>query len=107
MTTDVKQNIKARETWLRGLHIVIFAVIYSIAEIVLAAVVLFQFLSTLFTARKNDRLLEFGDNLSAFIYQILKYLTFNTDHKPFPFDEWPSSDREAEDTGSGDIVKHT
>ncbi len=107
MSTDVKENIKARETWLRGLHIVIFAVIYSIAEIVVAAVVLFQFLSTLFTGRKNDRLLEFGDNLSNFIYQILEYLTFNTDHKPFPFDEWPGSQKKSGDQGSGDIVENT
>lgn len=119
MTTDIKQNLKTRTTWLRGLYILVFAVIYSIAEIVVAAVVLFQFLSTLFTATKNQRLLDFGNNLTSFIYQVLQYLTFNSDNKPFPFDEWPGSsegrskEHHAEpgtdhsDDPSGKIIGHT
>lgn len=110
MTTDIKQNLKTRTTWLRGLYILIFAVIYSIAEIVIAAVVLFQFLSTLFTAKKNERLLTFGDNLATFIYQVLKYLTFNSDNKPFPFDEWPGSSEGRTgqtDSQSGNVIENT
>lgn len=89
MAQDIKQNLKARDTWLRGLYIIIFAVFYSIAEIVLFAVVLFQFLLSLFTAQTNQRLLKLGQSLSTYIYQIVMYITFNSDQQPYPFGAWP------------------
>jgi hypothetical protein len=89
MDEDLKQNLKARRTWMRGLYIVIFSVFYAIAEIVLFAVVLFQFLLTLFTATRNQRLLKLGQSLSTYIYQICLYITFNSDHQPYPFGAWP------------------
>jgi hypothetical protein len=106
MSSDIKQHLKAQSTWMRGFYIILFAFIYSIAEVVLAAVVLFQFLTTLFTGNKNERLLEFGNNLSSFIYQILKYLTYNSDDKPYPFDEWPgSTEKEHKGDEPGKIIE--
>ncbi len=108
MSAEFKQHLKEQSTWLRGFYILLFAIIYSVAEIVLAAVVLFQFVTTLFTGNKNSRLLEFGNNLSTFIYQILKYLTYNSDDKPFPFDEWPGESGEKyEGEKPGKIIEHT
>ncbi len=68
---------------------VLFAVILYISKIVLFAVAILQFLSTLFTGGSNDRLTEFGEKLGRFIYQVIRFLTFNTDDMPFPFADWP------------------
>jgi len=87
----VKENISSKQTWLRGLFIVIFAVIYSITEIVIWFVVLFQFIAVLFTGQSNARLLSFGAQLSRFVYQILQYITYNSDERPFPFAPWPDN----------------
>ena len=65
--------------------------IYSLAEVLLTAVVVFQFLATLFTGETNARLRLFGLSLAAFIYQIASFVTFNSDEKPFPFGPWPES----------------
>lgn len=89
MEQDLKNNLKAHKTWMRGLYIVIFSIFYGIAETVLFAVVLFQFLLTLFTATTNQRLLKLGQSLSTYIYQICLYITFNSDHQPYPFGAWP------------------
>jgi hypothetical protein len=91
MNTELKQRLTASATWLRGLFIIIFAIIYSLAEVLLTAVVVFQFLATLFTGAPNAQLRLFGLSLAAFIYQIVSYLTFNSDEKPFPFGPWPES----------------
>jgi hypothetical protein len=85
----LQQNLKRGEIWLRLLFLILFAVIYGIAEIVLGAVVLLQFGFVLITAERNPRLLRFGAELSRFMYQIFLFVTFNTDQKPFPFAEWP------------------
>lgn len=89
MDDEIKTNLGRGDTWLRGLFILIFGAIYALAEIVLIAVVVFQFLHTLVTARANPRLQEFAQSLAAFIYQIVLYVTFNSDVRPFPFAPWP------------------
>jgi Domain of unknown function (DUF4389) len=89
MNPELKQRLTAGDTWTRGLFIVIFALIYSITDILLTAVVVFQFLATLFTGETNARLRAFGLSLAAYIYQIIAFMTFNSDEKPFPFSVWP------------------
>ena len=89
MDDELKSNLKAQATWMRGLYILIFTIFYGIAEIVLFAVVFFQFLLRLFTGSTNQRLLKLGQSLSTYVYQICLYITFNSDHQPYPFGAWP------------------
>jgi hypothetical protein len=95
MTNEVTQNLKSQSTWMRGLYMLIFAVCYTIAEIVLFAVIVFQFLLKLFTADTNDRLRKLGQGLSTYIYQILQYMNFNSDYQPYPFGAWPKGEPKA------------
>ena len=39
MKDDIKQNIKELKTWLRGLYMLLFLVLYSIAKVVIFAVI--------------------------------------------------------------------
>jgi len=86
---EAREYIKRTSTWLRGLYIILFAVLFYLAEVVIAAVVLFQFLHTLLTGKPNPRLLTFGLSLSTYAYQILAYLSYNSDERPYPFAGWP------------------
>jgi len=89
MEDEIRQNLRNRTTWWRALYMLLFTVIYGIAEVVIATVVLFQLLSVLFTGCTNERLLTLGQNLSTYVYQILLFLTFNSDERPYPFGDWP------------------
>lgn len=86
----IVDNFLTRSTWVRGLFMVLFVVFYSIAEILVTAVVVFQFLHVLFAGRQNERLLSFGDSLSIYVYEIMLFFTYNSEEKPFPFGEWPA-----------------
>ena len=92
MDDDIKENLKSSDTWTRVLYMVLFVVLYSLAEIVLTAVIVFQLLLVLFTASKNARLLKLGQSLSTYIYQVLSYLSFNSDYKPYPLGAWPNGE---------------
>ena len=70
----------------------LFLLIYGVAEILISAVVVLQFFFVLFSGEQNVRLREFGSSLSIFVYQIMSYWTYNSEEKPFPFGGWPSSD---------------
>ena len=92
MSHDIKENFKQQSTWLRGLYMLMFALFYSVADIVLFAVVIFQFLLKLFTGNNNPRLLKLGQSLATYIYQIIQFLTFNSDYQPYPFGAWPKGE---------------
>ncbi len=89
MSKNLKENLISRGLWTRALHMILFAITYSIAGTVMAAIVVVQFLFVLFTGHRLPRLLSFGEGLAVFIYQVLRFLTFNTEDKPFPFGNWP------------------
>jgi hypothetical protein len=95
MSNDVKENLKSQSTWIRGLYILIYGVFYTIAEIVLVAIIVFQFLLMLFTSETNERLGKLGQGLSTYIYQILQYMSFNNDYQPYPFGAWPKGEPKA------------
>ncbi|UCG38060.1 MAG: DUF4389 domain-containing protein [bacterium] len=86
---SVWSNITRGETWLRGVVMLLFVVIYGVTEVLLFAVVLLQFLFTLVTGDQNGRLREFGYSISVFVYQMVRYWTYNSEEKPFPFAPWP------------------
>ncbi len=90
MSGDIKENVSRRSIWLRLLFMIVLGVAYRVAELITFAVVVFQFLSSLFTGQPNDRLARFGRNLARYFQQIIVYMTFATEEKPFPFAPWPN-----------------
>jgi len=75
---------------LRILWMVVFVVVWQVAEIVLAVVVLVQLAYRLFYGAPSPSLMSFGDSLSQFLAQIGRFGTFHTDQKPWPFADWPA-----------------
>jgi len=95
MSNDIKDNIKQQSTWIRGLYMVLFSIFYTIADFVLFAVVVFQFVLKLFTGDTNDRLRRLGLSISTYIYEILQFLSFNSEQHPYPFGTWPKGESRA------------
>ena len=89
---NIWKNLINGQTWLRGLFMLLFVLIYGFTEVIITAVVLLQFLFVLFSGEKNARLKEFGQGLSLFVYRIIRYWTYNLDEKPFPFSPWPGNE---------------
>ncbi|MEX2124003.1 MAG: DUF4389 domain-containing protein [Woeseia sp.] len=89
---EFEEHIKSRSTWLRLLFMLILVALYCVSRIVVGAVVVLLFFWVLLTGETNERLKGLGQSLATYTWQIIRYLTFNTESRPFPFDEdWPSS----------------
>jgi Domain of unknown function (DUF4389) len=90
----LEEHLKARSTWMRLLFMIVIGVCHELARLVGAVVIVLQFLHVLFTGEANPRLKDFGLSLAQYFYQVVEYLTFNTEVRPFPFDaEWPAPRR--------------
>lgn len=95
MTTDMdadvdKDNKDKKAIWIRGLFMLLFLVIYGVAEVVVAAVAVIQFGWVVVTEERNPRLERLGASASEFIYEIVCFWTFVSERKPFPFSDWPT-----------------
>lgn len=88
MNEEVK-HYKNKSVWLRGLYMLIFLFLQSVAKFVAFAVIVLQFVNVLFTAQTNQHLLKLGKSLSIYHYQIFMYLTYNSEQQPFPLGSWP------------------
>ena len=91
MNEALKANLTSGRTWKRLVHMILFVVVFNVAELVVAFVVVVQFAFKLITGEANQQLAEFGDGLAAFFRQMIAFLTFRTDDKPFPFAPWPQA----------------
>jgi hypothetical protein len=91
MDEELKKNIRESKTWLRGLYMLMFLVFYAVAKVIIFAVIAFQFILMLLTAKTNEKLVKLGKSLSTYLYQILLFLTFNSDEHPYPFGAWPEN----------------
>ena len=92
MDDDLKQNLTAAETWIRGLYILMFVFMLVVARLVTGAVVVIQFLFTVFTGKTNGNLKSFGASLARYVYNCLLFVTYNSNDKPFPFSDWPAEE---------------
>ncbi len=95
MEQNFKENMGHKDTWIRLVFMLLFAVAFYVTSGIVVAVVVFQFLSKLVTGKANDRLREFGQNIGLYLRDIVAYLTYHTEEKPFPFAAWPTGGKSA------------
>lgn len=92
MEAATKQRLTSQDIWTRALFMVLFFIAYLIARFIITVLAVFQFLTVLITRQANQPLLRLGNNLSQYVYQIFRFLTFNSEDHPFPFGAWPDDE---------------
>ena len=100
----LKSNITSSDHWIRLLFMILFAVVLYVAGIVVGVLVLVQFLFALITGSDNTNLRQLGDSLTQYIAQTLRFLTYNSNEKPFPFADWPEAAPVAEVVEPEEVV---
>ena len=93
----IEENLKSRTTWLRLLFMAIYGLFIGLAGMIGTVIVIIGFFWVLFTGEVNRELRQIGQAIASYMYDIIRYLTFNTDRKPFPFGgSWPSGEAKEE-----------
>ena len=76
----------------RLLYTIFFVVITKIVSLIICIVVIAQFLYSWIGNSLNEKLLSFSASLSEYAKQLIAYISFNSDEKPWPMGEWPRED---------------
>ena len=90
--TENKVPFASSDTWIRFAYMALFTVLLLAARLVISILVIVQFVLVLFSGKDNENLRNLGQGLGKWVYQTIMFLTFNSENKPFPFDEWPLID---------------
>lgn len=88
---QLKSNLTSSKHWLRLVFMLLFAAVLQLASLVMWILVAVQFVFSLVTGEDNQHLRRFGHSLSTYIYDVLKFLCYSSEEKPFPFADWPAS----------------
>ena len=87
---QLKSNLTSSKHWLRLVFMLLFALVLQVASLVMWVLVAVQFVFSLITGEDNQHLRRFGHSLSTYIYEVLKFLCYSSEEKPFPFADWPA-----------------
>ena len=86
-----KENLLKQGKWLRLLWMIGFSFIYYLSMTVLWIIVLIQFLFVLFTDKRSSNVIKVSQGFRNYMVQILDFITYQSDEKPFPFNDFPKS----------------
>lgn len=100
MADDIDQivdNLKQPSSWIRVLFMVGFVILlYLIIAPVIFVLMLVQALFVLLTGEYNANLKHLGAALAQYVLQILLFISYNSDLRPFPFTDFPPMDPDPE-----------
>ena len=80
-----------RPVWKRGLLMLLFVIAFGLAQMLLNALAIVQFVWLLVKREPNQPVAGFGMSLSKWLADVAQFLTCATDERPFPWRPWPQA----------------
>lgn len=104
MSDDIVENLRQPSHWFRIAFMVAMAIVLYVVSLVLTVLTVAQALFSVFTGSDNENLRSLGKDLSTYVHQILEFLTYNSEVKPFPFSPYPVSEPAPASSGAKSAV---
>jgi len=78
--------------WVRLLLMgLMYIILFSLVQFIVTITLLVQWVLVLLSGEPNMRLQQFTKGLNIYAYQILEFINFNSETRPFPLSDWPES----------------
>ena len=78
--------------WMRGVYMIIFLVLFAVAETVLTLVALLQFGWLIVYRQPQEALTRFGAALGRWLDEVARYQSARSEIRPFPWSDWPKGE---------------
>ncbi len=90
MTIESDNPSESTSQGKRAIFMLLFWIVSRFTFSLVFFIAVFQLICVFVTSRPNKKVLHFGRSLSYYLAQIVDYLTYNSEEKPWPFQEWPT-----------------
>lgn len=84
---QIKSQVQDTGTWVRLFFTVLFIMIFYVVFGITAIVALIQFATRILTGKPLGSLYDFNQKLAEYARDLVAYITYASDAKPFPFKE--------------------
>ena len=88
-TVALTENIKEPSIWVNFFLKVIYLIFLNFIIPFLGFITLLQLLFSLGSKKPNDNLISFSKKISIYVYQIINFITYSSDERPWPFNAFP------------------
>lgn len=86
----LKNKLANPKHWLRLLlMLLMFMILFNLVKFIVSITLIVQWVLVLITGTPNERLKNFTKSLNQYGYQIMEFVSFNSDKRPFPLSDWP------------------
>tara|TARA_Y100000310_G_C20555210_1_gene750146 strand:+ start:359 stop:640 length:282 start_codon:yes stop_codon:yes gene_type:complete len=80
-----KKMSERKEAWFRILVAIVSGIILGIWRILIKILMIINWFITIFTGKRNKELADFCEYWNTEIYKFIRYMTFVSNERPFPF----------------------
>ena len=87
-TGEAKQEDKTLQ-WMRLGYMVLYIVIGYFISAIVFCIAIVQFIYSLINKEPNQKLLAFSHNFAIYAKEIIEYLSYNSEEKPWPIGDYP------------------
>ena len=103
MNDNNRTNFANPDLWIRLIYMVLFGLLSWLARVVVLIIAAVQFLLVLLAGSGNHNLRRLGDSIARWTQQTYLFLSFASEQKPYPFQDWPAPEESGElDSGAGE-----
>jgi Domain of unknown function (DUF4389) len=74
---------------IRLLYTLLFLIVFGIVHVLINLATIFQYIFALITLKPSEPVRRFANQVAAYGYRVMRYLTLNDSVRPFPFSELP------------------
>ena len=92
ISDEATSNIKDSSTWIDALLVVVYLLVISYSIFLLWIIAFAQFIFKLITKKPNKNLGDLTNVFQKFINQIIDFVTFETEERPYPFNSLKNSE---------------
>jgi|TARA_B110000459_G_C16521822_1_gene452876 hypothetical protein len=90
---DIVDNLKQTSHWVRVPFMLVYGfVLYLFFVPVVIVMMTAQIIFALITGESNRNLRGLGSVVQQYVSQIIDYITYNSNERPFPFSDFPEED---------------
>jgi len=86
---EIETNERKKPGVARALYTLLYLIIGRFISMVLFVIAITQYIYSWLTGEPNEKILHFTEDLAEYTKQLVSYVGFNTDEKPWPVGDWP------------------
>ena len=82
-----KKGVERKEAWMRIIVGIVSGIILEVWGALICVLAVLNWIITVFSGKRDKGLANFCEYFNSEMYRYLRYLTFETNERPFPFSE--------------------